>query len=101
MFAACLAPDDFAAAALAAVRRLSLTASVPFSFAHLARCAAAIRSLPAALMVLRVVANSSGLKLVVLFFDPLRRPRRFGPLESAEDEGTRLEALAEELPLPP
>ncbi len=79
-----LGSEDFVAAASATVGRLFLAASVPFSFAHLARCAAATRSLPAALMVLRFVANSSGLEIVALFFDPFGRPRRFGSLESPE-----------------
>ena len=66
-FVAFFSPEDFAAAAFATVL---FTAPVPFCLAHLARCAAAMRSLPAALMVLLFVAKSSGLKLVALFFEP-------------------------------
>ena len=88
-FVAGVGPGDLVAAVLAAAGRLFFATSVPFCLAHLARCAAAIRSLPAALMRRRFVANSSGLKLVALFFEPYGRPRRFNSLAFLKGDGAR------------
>ena len=83
-FAAGFVPKIFFAATFATVGPLFFAESVFFCLAHRARCAAAIRSLPAADIVRRFGANSSGLKLVALFVEPLGRPRRFASLGFAE-----------------
>ena len=88
--------EDLVAAVFAVVGRLVVTAAFPFWLPPRARCAAAIRFLPAAVKVRRFGANSSGLKLVALFFEPLGRPRRVGSLDPMEREAVRLVAPAEE-----
>ena len=79
-------PAAFAASLWAGEALLFLATALPFCLAHRARCAAAIRSFPAGLKIRRFAADSSGFKPIVLFLEPLGRPRRFGSADFPEVE---------------